>query len=217
MISFPVPLKDFWSSLPVMEMTFDDLQPSQMSRTAGGETLSADTGTALWQGRITLARLQGHERPRIEALFSVLRRGGRTFLAYDKRRPGPLADPQGRILGAAVPVIAAIPSAREISLAGLPARYILSAGDYLAFDYDSGRRALHQVVDPQVLASPSGTTPSIEVTPPIEPGAVVGTTVSLIRASCHAQFVPGSVAKGTSSHALSEGAAFDFIQTLRRP
>ena len=89
-------------------------------------------------------------------------------------------------------------------MAGLPAWYVLTRGDYLAFDYGSpSRRALHKVVSLTVQASAGGVTPVFEVTPLIRPGALVGAVVTLVRASCKARIMPGSVSKGASFRTLS--------------
>ncbi len=75
----------------------------------------------------------------------------------------------GRIIGSTLPLIDALPSPRELRLSGLPARYVLTRGDYLAFDRPGGGRSLHQVVDPTVVASAAGLSPTFEVNPRSRP------------------------------------------------
>jgi len=114
-----------------------------------------------------------------------------------------------------VPVLSALISGnREISLSGLPANYVLSRGDYLSWTYNGGRRALHRVVEP-VTASAGGVATSFEVTPPVRPGSVTSTPVTLRRASCAAKLRAGTVQKGRSRRTVTDGMSFEFIQTLR--
>ena len=115
------------------------------------------------------------------------------------------------IRGASV-TIASVPSRRELSLAGLPARYPLAVGDYLAFSYSGGLRALHRVVEP-VAANNSGVTPVFEVSPMMAPGATVGAAVALSRPACGFQIVKGSITPGPARSGWSEGTSFRIAQT----
>jgi hypothetical protein len=101
-----------------------------------------------------------------------------------------------------------------MSIAGLPAGYQLGRGDYLGYQRPDGALCLHKVVDAYVEASAAGTTPPFEVTPPIPPGALVGAAVTLVGPACKAMFIPDSVSKGLSQKTITEGATFQFIQTL---
>lgn len=215
--AFPLSVAEFMAVLPVSEVSFDTPEQVEVNQTGGGEILSADLGPMLWQGEVRLGTALRVEAAEADALIDILRPPGRTFYAYDTRRPAPLADPSGAILGASTPTIASlITGNRELTLAGLPAWYVLSRGDYLAFDYGSpSRRALHKVVSVQAQANGAGTTPAFEVTPMLRPGASVGAAVTLIRAACKARLVPGSVSKGTSFSTVTRDMSFRFIQTLR--
>jgi hypothetical protein len=205
---------DFMRKLLVNSITFDLAQRVDQGETAGGEILSADMGPALWEGEVMLGKLNQVEAADAEALIDVLRPAGRTFLAYDTRRSGPLMDLNGVILGAATPTIHSIPSGgRELRLENLPANYPLRRGDYVAFSYD-GRRALHRIVDGVVNAGTGGITDAFEVVPMVRPGATVGTAVLLRFPGCVAKIVPGSVNKGSTYHSWTEGMSFRFQQTL---
>jgi hypothetical protein len=54
----------------------------------------------------------------------------------------------------------------------------------------------------------------LEVVPNLRAGAVAGLTISLIRPACKARLLPDPT-YGAGRQALSRGASFDFIQTLR--
>jgi hypothetical protein len=199
-------------------MTCDLPEQVEQSRTQGGEQLTADMGERLWTGRINLGNLLRTEVGRPEALIQVLKQG-RTFHMYDRRRPNPLLDPTGAILGAsAVTILALGADPRELSLAGLPSGYTLSAGDYLSFAYTDlavTRQALHKVVDLTVTASGAGQTPLFEVVPPIRPGAVAGAAVALRKPFCKAVMVTRTASPSQGRSTLYEGLGFDWVQTLR--
>ena len=215
-LTYPLALADFADILPIASLSFHLPEQVVMSRTGQGEVLTADIGDRLWQGRITLGRLTRAEAGRPEVLIELIRQAGRSFLIYDRHRTNPRLDPTGAILGASpVTILALGTDPRELSLAGLPAGYTLSAGDHLAFTYGSGLRALHRIVTTTVVASGAGETPLFEVIPAIRPGAAPATAVDLRKAACKAVAVPGSIEEAIRTSTLSEGMAFDWVQTLR--
>jgi len=218
-LSFPLPLATFADTLLVAEASCYLPEQIVQSRTAGGEQLTADMGERLWTGRITLGPMTRTEFGRPDVLISLLRQAGRPFLMYDRRRPNPLADPNGTILGAAsVTILALGGDPRELSLAGLPAGYTLSAGDYLSFAYTTlsvTRQALHRVVETTVVANGSGQTPLFEVHPPIRPGAAAAAAVTLRKPFCKAVMVAGAASEATGRNTLYEGLSFDWVQSLR--
>lgn len=218
-LSYPLSREVFFDALPAASVTFDLGENVDLAATRGGEQLAAEAGERLWQGEVALGRLLRAETGRPEVLVDLIRQPGRSFMAYDRRRPAPLADPAGAVLGGATPTIFALngSDAREMRLAGLPSGYVLSAGDYLSFAYGASpvRQALHRVVDPLVTADTSGQTPFFEVIPAIRPGAAAGAAVQLVRPWCKAVVVFGSVAPMRGTHTVYDGLAFRFVQTLR--
>jgi hypothetical protein len=215
-LTFPLPVTAFMNILPVQRITFDTPEQIESSQTAAGEIMTADLAPMLWSGDITLGPMPPAESENVEAMLDILRVAGRSFYAYDTRRPAPRLDPFGTELSGYVPTIYSLPAGnRELQLQALPAGYTLSVGDYLAFDYGSpSRRALHRVVTGAVVGG-SGQTPAFEVSPMIRPGATVGTTVALIKAACKAVIVPGSISKGSTFKSITSDMSFRFIQTLR--
>jgi hypothetical protein len=217
-LTYPLSIATFADILLVRRSTFHLPEQVQMDRTAGGEQLTADMGERLWQGEIELGTLLRTETGRIEVLVDLLRPAGRSFMLYDHRRAYPLLDPTGSILGASTPTILALGGdPRELSLAGLPAGYTLSAGDYLAFSYGTTpvRFALHRVVPQTVVANGSGQTAVFEVTPAIRPGAAAGAAVTLKKPACKAVLIAGSTVAATGRQALTEGLGFEWVQSLR--
>ena len=216
-LTFPVSTAEFFDTLEVSQITFDCPEQMQVARTGGGEILPANIGPRLWTGEVSLWD-QGHSAVApVLAMISALREPGASFLAYDLTAPAPQSDPDGVALATVTPLILALPSdARMLSLKGLPSGFVLTAGDYLGFSYGTNpvRRALHRVVS-GVVASGTGQTAAFEVTPPRRPGAAINTAVSLVKASCKARIVPGSVAPGTKGQIFTSGITFKFMQTLR--
>jgi hypothetical protein len=217
--SFPLSADQFMTLLPVREMTFDIPEAIEMNETGGGEILTAELGTRLWQGEVSLADMLPEEADVALSALDVLRRSGASFMAYDKARAAPALDAAGFWLTAAggAPKLHTVDSnARDIRLSGLPAWYRLQPRDYIAFSYGASptRFALHRVVT-AAMADDTGLTPLFEVSPSIRAGFTIDVDVHLVRAACKAVIVPGSVQIGRRSAALIKGASFKFIQTLR--
>jgi len=216
-LTFPLAAAEFFDTLKVSQMTFDCPEQVQVARTGGGEILPANIGPRLWTGEVSLVHHRFYVAAPVLAMISALREPGASFLAYDLTAPAPQSDPEGTALATVTPLILALPSdARMLSLKGLPSGFVLTAGDYLGFSYGTNpvRRALHRVVS-GVVASGTGQTAAFEVTPPRRPGAAINTAVSLVKASCKARIVPGSVAPGTKGQIFTSGITFKFMQTLR--
>lgn len=215
-LSFPLSLATFWTRLPIDSFELDLGEALQLDETGGGEQLTADLGVRLWRGTVTMGRLRYAEAAEVEVLLDTLRQAGRFFLGNDARRPRPLADPTGAILGAAAVTVSAIPSTRELTLAGLPAGYVLSPGDYLSFTYDgtNARRGFHRVVTGGA-ASGGGVLGPVEIVPPLRPGLTTGTAVTLSSPVFKACLLAGTAARGASRRQITEGSTFGFIQTLR--
>lgn len=217
-LTFPLSLATFADILPVKAYSCDLPEQIEQSRTAGGEQLSADMAERLWAGRVDLGFLLKSEVGRPEVLIQVLKQG-HPFHIGDGRRKYPLLDPTGAILGvSAVTILALGGDPRELSLAGLPAGYTLSAGDYLSFAYTSlsvTRQALHKVVPLTVTADGAGDTPLFEVLPALRPGAVTGAAVTLKKPYCKAVMIAGTASPSTGQSTVYDGLGFDWVQSLR--
>lgn len=212
-LTFPLSLASFLDALPIAACDFDLGEALQVDETGGGEQLIAELGARLWSGRYLLAPMTFDETTAARALIDLIRAPGRAFLATDLRQRGPRSDPTGAILGAATPTLTATQTAgREITLAGLPAGYVLARGDMVGFSYATSKRALHRVVAGGT-ANGSGTLAWAEVVPAVR--AFTGTpAVTLLRPVVKAVILPGSVQPGEWSARLVSGMSFGFIQTL---
>ena len=215
-LAYPLTHAQFLGALRVAEVTFRLSHPQEHTRLGDGTVISASLGAALWTGTIRLAQANHPRHAQMEALLALMDQPGATFLCHDPRYVGPALDQNGALLGSRTVTIHSVASnLRELRLTGLPSGYALSAGDMLAFQYGANpvRYALHRVVIGGT-ASSSGLTPMLEVVPNLRPGAVMGLTVRLVRPACKARLLPEPT-YGAGRQALSRGASFDFIQTLR--
>lgn len=215
-LTYPLSYAQFLGALRVEGVTFRLSHPQEHTRLADGSVISASLGASLWTGTIHLALANHPRHAQMEALLGLLDQPGATFLCHDPRQIGPAGDPTGSILGSAAPTIHSVAAnLRELRVAGLPNGYALAPGDMLAFKYATNpvRHALHRIVVGGA-ASSTGLTPMLEVVPNLRPGAAAGLAVSLVRPACKARLLPGP-SYGSGRQALSSGASFDFIQTLR--
>lgn len=216
-LTFPLSLDQFFDRLPIMSCAMSCPAQVTLARTAGGEQLPADVGPQLWMASVKLAKMTTSEARPVRALLDMIGRAGANVMAYDLTRSAPYADPGAVLLGAATPAIASISAdLREIGLTGLPAGYVLTEGDMIAFSYSSNpvRYALHALVAGAV-ADGSGATGPLEVTPAIREGATVGTAVTLSKPACKMELVRGSYEPGDPRHTITSGVSFQLIQTLR--
>ena len=215
-LTYPLSYAQFLGALRVAEVTFRLSHPQEHTRLGDGTVISASLGAALWTGTIRLAQANHPRHAQMEALLALMDQPGATFLCHDPRQIGPASDPSGSILGSRTVTIHSVAgNLRELRITGLPSGYALSAGDMLAFQYGSNpvRYALHRIVVGGT-ASSTGLSPLLEVVPNLRLGAVAGLTVSLVRPACKARLLPEPT-YGSGRQALSRGASFDFIQTLR--
>src|SRR5690606_29871631 len=116
-----------------------------------------------------------------------------SFYLYSPMNCYPAADPGGVILDASEVTIHTIGSNnRSLRLEGLPAGYVLTAGDALAFDYGASpvRRAWHRLAE-TVTASGSGLTPLFDLSTHLRPGATTGLAVTLKKPAAKMFRMPG--------------------------
>lgn len=216
-LAFPLPVEAFALRLPVSEVAFDIEAQQEVTGLASGAFLRADVGPKLWVGEMRLRSLGRAQADALAALIAVLQRPGASFLACDPRYDGPQADPGAMVLHGHAPEILALDPAdrRILSLAGLPAGYVLRRGDLLSFPYAVGSLALialHRVVATEIVADADGETGWIEVVPHVRAGAVAGAAVELRRPACKAVLLDG--ASAGRGRAWNTGAVLPFRQVL---
>ena len=212
---FPMPLADFWSPLRVASLSLGLPAAAEISRTAGGEIIVAELGARLWSARVTLAPIGIEAAAALQVKLRLLQRAGASLFVSPRIGDCPARDSNG-VIAASTVTIADLPSGNQtMSLAGLPAGYALSAGDYLSFSYgDPAIQAFHQMVG-DARADVSGVVPAFEIVPQLRPGAIVGIAVALVKPAFKALLVPGSLNEGVMQGTRLSGISFDLIQTLK--
>jgi hypothetical protein len=216
-LPFPLSLANLFNGLAKAETRFFLGEATSVTETQGGEILQAAYGARLWQGSITVRGNPYVDLDSLLARAELLMQAGASFRVSQSVRSGPLLDPEGIALGGAMPTITAVAgNNRDITLAGLPAGYVLSQGDLMSFQYLSApvRHALHRIVT-SATANGSGVIGSVEVMPPLRAGFATPIAIDLISPSCKAVIVPGSFKDPATSRAVKTTFSFDWRQTLR--
>jgi len=213
--SFPMPLAEFWSPLRIASLSLKLPAAAEISRTAGGEIIVAELGARLWTARVTLAPIRIKDAASLQAKLRLLQRAGATLFVSPRIGDYPARDPNGVISAPNVTISDLTAGNQTLSLAGLPAGYALSAGDYLAFSYGNpALLAFHQLVG-DARADATGVLPAFEVVPQLRPGAAIGAPVTLVKPFFKALLVPGSLNEGALQRTRLAGISFDLIQTLK--
>lgn len=171
-------------------------QPQFQQETSGigtAEFLAADLGAPYWEADVTSRPYPHQEARALLARLLALRGSLGAFYLYDPRACYPAADRRGFLIeGATVLVDSVESNRRDLNLKGLPAGYVLTAGDYVAITYLTTRRALHLVVVGGT-ADGSGDL-QVELAPTIRPGVAADDAVSLARPAAKVKLLPDTLA-----------------------
>lgn len=203
------------TALPVASSRMFLNYGQELSGTQGGAIIVADLRPALWSLDVESAMLDRGKALQAEALFALLDGSLSSFYGWNPKAQYPQADPMGSIVGAAAVKIKSLNADnKRLALKALPAGYVLTRGDFLAFDYGAGpSRALHQVMAATVTADGSGDTAEFEVRPHIRTGAAVDDAVNLKRPAAEMLILPGSV-QWRQAAPLHDSVAFQATQKL---
>lgn len=188
-ISFPLAASEFFTALRVVSCRMTIEEYVEVSGTARGEIIVREVAAPKWAAEISLSEMPVEEARQAAALMHRIGRTG-TFNVYDTQAEYPAADPDGSILGSADVTIASIGSGRRsVSLSGLPAGYVLTAGDRFHVNYasDPVRRGYFEIAEGAV-ADGSGDAGPIDVSPWVKTGITAGLSVDLKRPSARMQF-----------------------------
>ncbi len=195
MIEFPRTMPD---ELPVFGLSFVPEPMAELTPLRSGRVVAKDSGPTLWRASWETTRMRADEIGVVRAWYDTLL-SYEAFHGYDHLREYPLAYRLDGFTGLEVDsepfegtcTLADIDETnRLIDLEDLPAGFVLSPGDYLAFDYGSGSRALHRV-SAGGEADAEGEL-ALEVRPRVRPGWQADATVHLHRAAARMMIVPGS-------------------------
>lgn len=192
-ISYPIDLLTGFPGWASLSLSYGD----ETSGQAGGQIRVKRLRSPLWMMQAQTRRLKPSEFRSWMAKVESLENGYKTFLGYDFSGKYPILYPNGTwptggAFNGTSAAIHTVTSNIALRLKSLPAGFTVSAGDFIAFSYSSGKRALHQAVE-TVTADGSGVTAAFEVRPPIRSGAAVNDVVAVKAPSCLMAIVPGSV------------------------
>lgn len=171
------PIQDIFGIARIVDQRFQLVSRQEFSRTASGVTLGKDMGPALWQASFTTHPMYFEDALGVEARLNSLDGVMSGFYAGDIRRRMPKAHSDGSF--ADTGTIGSVNSNnRMLTINGLPAGFVISAGDYMEYDYGNGGslRALLQVVN-NVTASAGGIATDVEFRPHIPVGTLSGAAV----------------------------------------
>jgi hypothetical protein len=208
LITFP--RTDILTFTGFSDQTFMLQSRQEFSRAASGVTIGKDLGPALWMADYTTQPMPNDDALVFEAMLNSLDGVVNLFEAFDLRRPMPKMYPTGACSDGVLHSVAT--NNKQLSLSDLNAGQIVSAGDYLSFDYGDSR-ALHQAME-TVVADGSGVTAEFEVRPHIRPVALSpAVDVTLKGPAGLFALVPGSVSV-RSNGALHTVVSFQGMQFL---
>lgn len=212
-ITFPAPTTYIADLLRVPKRTFTLAQQQEFSGLGSGQILAAELAPALWTADIETKPMPRPLANQLQARLDTLDGTLNAFYLYDPWKCAPSADPGGTILGSSTPSIHTLDANNKaMRVMGLPAAYVLTEGDYIAFDYASGtKRAFHRIVE-TATADGSGLTPLFEVRPHIRSGATTSTAVTMIKPAALMVMMPGSL--NISAQAGLTVFSFTAIQRL---
>lgn len=208
-LTFPLS-SDFIETLKIAQCSFYLRNRSESSGTQGGMIITKETRSPLWYAKLQTAALYHADMFRVQAQIEAMGEVISTFYAYNPALYGPIADPDGAALGGASVTLSAVdPDNKLITLAGLPAGYVLQSPDMLSFDYGNSR-ALHRVV--QGGAAAGDGTLQVEVRPHIRPGYSIGAVVTLIKPTCEMRIVPATF--DIQSSGMTSQISFEAQQVI---
>lgn len=203
------------TALSVAEARFRLDWGDEIAAQRGGQVRVKSFRPDLWMASYACSALSHANLRELASMIGGLGGSRTSFYGYDPSGQYPRNDPTG--VGIITPDNIKIDSLnadnQRLSLKGLPAAYVVKAGDYLAFDYGAGpSRALHQITTATTTANGSGVTAEVFVAPNIRTGASVNAVVTLIQAAAELMIVPGSIdlQAGRNFGRLS----FDAIQVI---
>ncbi|WP_439273543.1 hypothetical protein [Pseudochrobactrum sp. HB0163] len=172
---------DILSDFPGWASEFDLFYRQELSRTAGGTTLTRDLGRPLWKAAYITRVLRPNELDYWKARFKPLDGALQPFAGRPAGRCFPVAYPNGEGLGdvSAVKIAEIRPDNCTVTLNGLPDGYRASIGDYVQV-----ASHLYQV------AGVEGN--MLRLFPQLYPGTAAGNAVVLIRPSVPMIILPGT-------------------------
>lgn len=176
---------------------FAAMDRQEFSRSANGVTYGKDFGEVLWQLSFSTRPLLSSDALAYEARLRSLRGVTGRFFAGDPRRCNPRMHRTGAFSDTGT-IHTVGDNNKSLRIVCPSAGFVISEGDYLAFQYGSTPSyVLHQALE-TVTADGSALTPLFEVFPHIRPGLTIGSpapAVVLKKPQALFALEPGSVSR----------------------
>jgi len=211
-LSLPLSAPNLADLIEIETASWQLVHQQEVSGLGTGEFLAADLGAPYWEADVSSRPYTHREARALQARFAALTGSLSAFYLYNPLACYPAADRRGFLVdGSTVLVDSVDANRRDLSLKGLPAGYVLTAGDLLAITYLSTRRALHLVV---TGGTADGTGDlQVEVAPSVRTGVAADDAVSLSKPAAKVKLLPGTLAVEQASVTRSR-IRFRARQTL---
>lgn len=188
---------------------FTIAQQGDVSRREDGRALQSMSGQGYWRFGAKVQENVQSIATRYQALIEAVANGGLEFYAYDFRRPYPLLDPDGSIIGAnAVKINSVGGDNSSVSLKTLTVAYKLSIGDYFQVTGSYGD-SLHRILE-DTTANGSAVSPVFQVVPELPTGIAVNDAVTLKKPATRFIITPGSFDEGSADLITTSGMSLEF-------
>lgn len=161
----------------------------EMSRTPAG-VVAKDLGPSLWRADFETYVLPLSDAEGLHANFLTLGGALRTFYAAPMQKRRPAAWSGEALTGVTINAIRSDNAA--LRLTGLPAGFVLTAGDYVSIETAIGGRELIKLATGGTVSG-TGLSPWVEVVPHLRPSVAVGDAATLIDPLVEMRLDPGSL------------------------
>lgn len=212
----PLPLSVINDHLPISSVEWDIQRNDELSGAGSGDVWQAELADPAWKAVVTLGRGLRDELKQVAARLRSLDGARKAFFLVDPISPFPAADRNGVILGSSSVTVRTTGNRSLAQLTGLPAGYVLTAGDKMQLQYGSAEdpRFSFVEVSDTVSASVAGLI-DCPVFPRLPMTLAFGDAVTLIRPACAMIIQPTTHKPGVATHSIIEGAGFTALQKKR--
>jgi hypothetical protein len=156
------------------------MRRDELSELGSGAIWGKELAPVLWGGQFVVNASSLADARLFDARFAALG-AARSFAFSDPTYDGPVFDPGGAVVDASTVTLASIAGDRQsISLAGLPAGYVITTGDRLSVEYGATQFWMGQMAE-GATANGSGATGLMAVEPAVHLGVSAGAVVRLKR------------------------------------
>jgi hypothetical protein len=194
-----------WRRANVTARRFDEL-----SRSALGVATAQQLAMPIWMADFASAWLPLRDAEALYARFEALHGPILTFHCVPMQRPHPVAWAGESLTGVLVHEIGV--DNQSLRLSGLPAGFVLSAGDYVSIETLSGLELFK--VNEGGAATGTGVTPMLVLTDHVRPSVTAGLAVTLINPPAEMRLVPDSL-KSELRNKIQASVSFNAVQVVR--